>query len=90
MIGQNLNAENSLLSKTSLEYNDADCFCQLCHEIISFYPELAKRSQYLIRFIAIEISLLAPMSFFMTLLHNVSYKNEIFVLKSLEPCTNSR
>ena len=31
-----------MLTKTSLEYNDADCFCQLCHEIISFYPELAK------------------------------------------------
>jgi hypothetical protein len=42
MIGQNSNAKIPLLTKTSLEYNDADCFCQPCREIISFYPELAK------------------------------------------------
>jgi hypothetical protein len=42
MIGENSEPEKPLITKTSLEYNDADSFCQPCREIISFYPELAK------------------------------------------------
>jgi len=32
MIGQNSNAQKPLLTKTSLEYNDADCCSQLWQE----------------------------------------------------------